>query len=266
MVFSSFLLLTAARKDPLTELYQMSILVSPVIPPQEKLTAIDLAVTCRTVHFFNSTLEEDFPCPTRNQRIRIQETTARRNAEDGLFLNAHSPTVAEQLAHSGYDWLLVDTQHGPMGYEKLSAMLSGIANGGAKSLVRVGGYADRPESNRPWTWAPTAFLFPNINTAAEAREAISCAKYPTVARAPSTSPSAVRTRADYWATPATGITKVSSHCKSKPPPASRTLPRSRLCPASTFFFSGRTISACRWASTTSTNSPHVHFTRTRRCH
>jgi len=62
----------------------------------------------------------------------------------GLFLNAHSPTVAEQLAHSGYDWLLVDTQHGPMGYEKLSAMLSGIANGGAKSLVRVGGYDDRP--------------------------------------------------------------------------------------------------------------------------
>ena len=58
----------------------------------------------------------------------------------GLFLNAHSPTLAEQLAHSGYDWLLVDTQHGPMHYEKLSAMLSGIANGGSKSLVRVGGY------------------------------------------------------------------------------------------------------------------------------
>src|SRR5256885_16255463 len=62
----------------------------------------------------------------------------------GLFLNSHSPTVAEQLAHSGYDWLLVDTQHGPMGYEKLSAMLSGIANGGAKSMVRVGGVSGRP--------------------------------------------------------------------------------------------------------------------------
>ena len=37
----------------------------------------------------------------------------------GLFLNSHSPTVAEQLAHSGYDWRLVDSQHGPMGYEKL---------------------------------------------------------------------------------------------------------------------------------------------------
>ena len=31
----------------------------------------------------------------------------------GLFVNSHSPTIAEQLAHSGYDWLLVDTQHGP---------------------------------------------------------------------------------------------------------------------------------------------------------
>src|ERR1043166_6073656 len=61
----------------------------------------------------------------------------------GLFVNSHSPTVAEQLAHSGYDWLLVDTQHGPMGSEKLSAMLSAIGSGGAKSLVRVEGYHDR---------------------------------------------------------------------------------------------------------------------------
>ena len=76
----------------------------------------------------------------------------------GLFLNAHSPTVAEQLAHSGYDWLLVDTQHGPMGYEKLSAMLSGIANGGAKSMVRVGGYDDRPGIQQ----APTAFSSPTL--------------------------------------------------------------------------------------------------------
>ena len=38
----------------------------------------------------------------------------------GLFLNAHSPTVAEQLA-TRLRWLLVDSQHGPMGFETLSA-------------------------------------------------------------------------------------------------------------------------------------------------
>jgi len=97
----------------------------------------------------------------------------------GLFLNAHSPTVAEQLAHSGYDWLLVDTQHGPMGYERLSAMLAGISCGGVKSLVRVGGFDDRPGIQQALDLGADGVLVPYINTAEEARQAVSCARYPT---------------------------------------------------------------------------------------
>lgn len=97
----------------------------------------------------------------------------------GLFLNSHSPTVAEQLAHSGYDWLLVDTQHGPMGNERLSAMLGGIANGGAKSLVRVEGYHDRGGIQQSLDMGADGVLVPYINTAAEAQQAVSCTKYPT---------------------------------------------------------------------------------------
>jgi 4-hydroxy-2-oxoheptanedioate aldolase len=97
----------------------------------------------------------------------------------GLFLNAHSPTVAEQLAHSGYDWLLVDTQHGPMGNLELSAMLSGIANGGAKSMVRVAGFHDRGGIQQSLDMGADGVLVPYINTADEARQAVSCARYPT---------------------------------------------------------------------------------------
>ena len=97
----------------------------------------------------------------------------------GLFVNSHSPTVAEQLAHSGYDWLLVDTQHGPMGYETLSAMLAGIASGGAKSLVRVGGYQDRPGIQQALDMGSDGVLIPYINNAEEARQGVSCARYPT---------------------------------------------------------------------------------------
>jgi 4-hydroxy-2-oxoheptanedioate aldolase len=96
----------------------------------------------------------------------------------GLFLNAHSPTIAEQLAHSGYDWLLVDTQHGPMHYEKLSAMLCAVSNGGAKSMVRVGGYDDRPGIQQALDLGADGVLVPYINSAEEARQAISCTKYP----------------------------------------------------------------------------------------
>ncbi len=97
----------------------------------------------------------------------------------GLFLNSHSPTVAEQLAHSGYDWLLVDTQHGPMGYEKLSAMLCAISSGGAKSMVRVSGYNDRAGIQQALDLGADGVLIPYINNAEEARQAVSCARYPT---------------------------------------------------------------------------------------
>ena len=97
----------------------------------------------------------------------------------GLFLNSHSPTVAEQLAHSGYDWLLVDTQHGPMGFESLSGMLAGIAHGGAKSMVRVAGYHDRGGIQQALDMGADGVLIPYINNADEARQAVSCARYPT---------------------------------------------------------------------------------------
>ena len=97
----------------------------------------------------------------------------------GLFLNSSSPTVAEQLAYSGYDWLLVDTQHGPMGHESLSGMLAGIANGGAKSMVRVGGYQDRAGIQQSLDMGADGVLVPYINTAEEARQAVSCCRYPT---------------------------------------------------------------------------------------
>ncbi len=97
----------------------------------------------------------------------------------GLFLNSHSPPVAEQFAHSGYDWLLIDTQHGPMGYEKLSAMICAVASGGAKSMVRVGGYDDRAGIQQALDLGADGVLVPYINTAEEARQAVSCARYPT---------------------------------------------------------------------------------------
>ena len=97
----------------------------------------------------------------------------------GLFLNSHSPTIAEQLAHSGYDWLLVDTQHGPMGYECLSAMLAGIANGGAESMVRVGGYHDRAGIQQSLDMGADGVLVPVHQHRRGGAAAVSCCRYPT---------------------------------------------------------------------------------------
>jgi 4-hydroxy-2-oxoheptanedioate aldolase len=97
----------------------------------------------------------------------------------GLFVNSHSPTVAEQLAHSGYDWLLVDTQHGPMGNETLSGMLAGIENGGAISMVRVGGCTDRPGIQQALDMGANGILCPYVNNVEEAKQYVSVCRYPT---------------------------------------------------------------------------------------
>ena len=110
---------------------------------------------------------------------RLNSSLREGSPKMGLFVNAHSPTVAEQLAHSGYDWLLVDTQHGPMGNEQLSAMLAAIASGGAKSMVRVAGYHDRGGIQQALDLGADGVLVPYINTAEEARQAVSCCRYPT---------------------------------------------------------------------------------------
>jgi 4-hydroxy-2-oxoheptanedioate aldolase len=58
-------------------------------------------------------------------------------------------------------------------------MLAAISNGGAKSLVRVGGYADRAGIQQSLDMGGDGVLVPYINTAEEARQAISCCRYPT---------------------------------------------------------------------------------------
>ncbi len=58
-------------------------------------------------------------------------------------------------------------------------MLAGIGSGGAKSMVRVGGYSDRSGIQQALDMGADGVLVPYINTAEEARQAISCTKYPT---------------------------------------------------------------------------------------
>lgn len=97
----------------------------------------------------------------------------------GIFLNSGSTVIAEQLSHSGYDWLLVDTQHGPMDRVLLSNMLAAIHNGGAMSMVRVGSSKDREGIQQALDCGANGILVPYINNKQEAQEAVSCCLYPT---------------------------------------------------------------------------------------
>jgi len=87
--------------------------------------------------------------------------------------------VAEQLSHSGYDWLLVDAQHGPMNNVLLGSMISAVSNGKALPFVRVGGYNDRIGIQQALDQGAVGILVPSINNGKEAKEAVQHCLFPT---------------------------------------------------------------------------------------
>lgn len=118
-------------------------------------------------------------CSVRDKGFLFKEELKKGNPKMGLFLNSASPVVAEQLSHSGYDWLLIDMQHGPMDYLTLSAMIGAIANGKALSMVRVGGAHDRIGIQQALDLGANGILIPYVNNAEEAKQGVSCCYYPT---------------------------------------------------------------------------------------
>ncbi len=55
----------------------------------------------------------------------------------GSWLQLPSPDVAELLARSGYDWIVVDMEHGAISAAELPSIFRAIESGGAAPFVRV---------------------------------------------------------------------------------------------------------------------------------
>jgi 4-hydroxy-2-oxoheptanedioate aldolase len=173
----------------------------------------------------------------------------------GLFLNSHSPTVAEQLAHSGYDWLLVDTQHGPMGFLELSAMLAGISSGGAKSLVRVAGYHDRGGIQQSLDMGADGVLVPYINTAEEARQAVSCTRYPTAGTRSVYFPQRSMNKAGLLGYAGAANENIIVALQVETADCIKNIDEIAAVPGVDCCSSARTTCACRWACSKNTSSP-----------
>jgi 4-hydroxy-2-oxoheptanedioate aldolase len=84
---------------------------------------------------------------------------------------------AELMAHCGFDWLCIDTQHGLIGYDQMTVMLQAVAITGTPAFVRV-----------PWNQpdhimkaldaGAQGVVVPMVNSAEEARAAVGACRYP----------------------------------------------------------------------------------------
>lgn len=104
-------------------------------------------------------------------RLRAGEATL------GSWLSVAHPTIAEVMGHAGFDWLIVDMEHGLVGLESIQNLIIAAQSTPATPLVRV-----------PWNEpvvikqvleaGPMGLVIPQVNSALEAQAAVRAACYP----------------------------------------------------------------------------------------
>lgn len=95
----------------------------------------------------------------------------------GTFLSLGSPAMAELAAECGYDWVLIDLEHGCESEAALPNQLRALRGSRTLGIVRVSApHADL--ISRVLDWGADGIMVPHVNTAAEAEHCVRCALYP----------------------------------------------------------------------------------------
>jgi len=96
----------------------------------------------------------------------------------GFWCNLASHISAEMLSGSGFDWLLLDTEHSPNEIPMVFSQLQAVASGGpAHPVVRVP-WNDTVVIKRFLDAGVQTLLIPNVQTEEEAKQAVAATRYP----------------------------------------------------------------------------------------
>lgn len=104
-------------------------------------------------------------------RLRQGETTF------GGWLTVPHPMIAEIMARSGFDWVLIDTEHGGFSNEGLQTCLVAFNGSQTVPMVRVA-WNDAVLIKQALDMGADGILVPMVSSPAEARAAVSSCKYP----------------------------------------------------------------------------------------
>lgn len=115
------------------------------------------------------------PFPLRPTLREVLAGTERPQA--GIWVSSGSPLVAEIVAGSGIDWLLIDQEHGPNGLEGTMHQLQVVAAYPVTPVVRVPS-ADAVGLKQVLDLGAQTVLVPMISSAEEARAAVRAVRYP----------------------------------------------------------------------------------------
>jgi 4-hydroxy-2-oxoheptanedioate aldolase len=114
-----------------------------------------------------------------NPKNRLKQALLKNQTQIGLWSTLSSNYTVEVLAGAGFDWIVLDTEHSPTDLENLLGQLQAVAPYPTAPVVRVP-WSDMVNIKRVLDIGAQSLLIPQINTAQEARNAVSFTRYPPV--------------------------------------------------------------------------------------
>lgn len=111
---------------------------------------------------------------TRNE---FKRALARRDLQVGLWSTLCSNIGAEIIAHAGFDWILIDTEHSPNEPPDLVRQLQAMGRGTASPVVRAA-WNDAVLIKRILDTGAQSILLPYVQTVEEAQRAVQSVRYP----------------------------------------------------------------------------------------
>ncbi len=96
----------------------------------------------------------------------------------GIWSSLCSNIVAEVLAGAGFDWILIDAEHGPNEIPGILSQLQAMTGGTAEPVVRCP-WNDFVWIKRVLDIGARSILVPYVQSADEARKVVAATRYPT---------------------------------------------------------------------------------------
>ena len=112
---------------------------------------------------------------------RLATLIRERKPAVGMWINFSDPGLAQIAAVSGYDWILIDTEHNPLTEDQVQGLILAVSGTDVQTIVRV--RANREEHIK-WLLDCGAggVVIPSIKDAEDARRAVEFTKYAPLGR------------------------------------------------------------------------------------
>jgi 4-hydroxy-2-oxoheptanedioate aldolase len=107
----------------------------------------------------------------------FKQALRRRELQIGLWSTLCSNLAAEVIAYSGFDWIVLDTEHSPNELPDLLAQLQAMARGTATPVVRAA-WNDTVLIKRILDIGAQSLVLPYVQTVEEAERAVAAVRYP----------------------------------------------------------------------------------------